>query len=346
LEILPQDIAVLNRYFSIKTLFDLKLDCHEDARQLLQASLTDPAIRHALWSLRALREDLETSGDNPESLAHQTKSYHYGLHQYGAALGDLASNISSPSPSGLKSALLCCQIFIGIEELQKNYAAMVQHIVRGLKIMHEYRARPSLVATNEFVPAHEWQLPFVDVFIIKLFLAPCKSADAPATAESSGKRLSALSMSLHPQPVASRDLRTIAPDMWSELTRIASWTLDFLSKVSQADSVEVALRLLRDKKALLDSLESWLIGLELVQTKIGPHGPEPVSVSFWRLFHLILKIVLLGALESSPDLVSQARTESDQLQNVANTVSDRLRTYRTCRGTVSGQMEPLPTTVR
>jgi hypothetical protein len=337
IRITPQDIDLLNRYFSTKTLFDVKLDCDEEARQVLQASLTDPPIRHAVSSLRALRDHLERSGDGPASIAQQTPSYHYGLQQYSMALGGLASNLSSPGSNELKSALLCCQIFISIEQVQKNYAAMAQHIIRGLRIMHEYRARPDFVAANKLVPAHHDQLPFLDVFIIKLFAAPCKFADPPATADVSGTTSSVCLIS--PQPVESRDLRTIAPDMRTELTRIAVSTLEFLGKVSQVESVEIALRLLSEKAALLNSLESWLIDLELVQTEIGSPGPEPLSVSFLRFFHLILRIVLLGALDSSPDVCAELRTENDRLQGVANNIGERVRAYRTCSGTSSGRGE-------
>ena len=336
IEITPQDIELLNRYFSTKTLFDVKLGCDEEARQILQASLTDPPIQDALVSLRALREDLETSGDGPASVAQQTSSYHYGLQKYSMALGGLASNLSSPSSSGLKSALLCCQIFISIEQVRKNYAAMAQHIIRGLRIMHEYRARPYLIAANKLMPAHHDQLPFLDVFIIKLFAAPCKFADSPATAEAMGTTMSVCLIPPHQQIVESRNLRMIAPDMRTELTRIAVSTLEFLGKVSQVDSVGLALRLLSEKAALLDSLDSWLTDLGVVQAGVGSPGPEPISVSFLRLFHLILKIVLLGALDST-NLHAELQTENDRLQCVANDVSERVRTYVTCSGTGSGR---------
>jgi hypothetical protein len=339
IEIAPRDIDLLNRYFSSKTIFDVKLGCDEEARQILQASLTDPPIRHAVLSLRALREDLETSGDGPASVAQQTPNYHYGLRQYCMALGGLASNLSSPGSNGLKSALLCCQIFISIEELRKDYAAMAQHIIRGLRIMHEYRARPYFVAANKLVPAHHGQLPFLDVFIIKLFAAPCKFADPPATADVSRTTPSACLNSPHQQPIESHDLRTIAPNMRTELTRIAASTLEFLGKVSQVESVAIALRLLSEKAALLDSLESWLTDLELVQTEIGSPGPEAISVSFLRLFHLILKVVLLGSLDSSPDLYAKLRTERDRLQGIANNVGERVRAYVRCCGTGSGRGE-------
>ncbi|OKL63688.1 hypothetical protein UA08_01030 [Talaromyces atroroseus] len=316
IEVTSRDIDLLSRHFSIKTMFDVNLDCDEEARQVLQASLTDPPIRHALLSLRTLRRDVERLGDG-----QQTSSYHYGLQQYTKALGGLASTLSSPSSNGLKSALLCCQIFISIEQVRKNFAGMAQHIIQGLNIMHEYRARPSFVTPNKLMPGNHDQLPLLDVFIIKMFAAPCKFT-TPPTAVEAPRTLP------HQQPAESHDLRTIAPDMRTELTRISALTLEFLDRVSQIKTEEIALQLLSEKAALLDSLEKWLINLELVQTKTRPSGPEPVSVSFQRLFHLVLKIVLLGALDFSQDVYAELQPENDRLQAIANNVGERVSTYR------------------
>ena len=243
------------------------------------------------------------------------------------ALTGLASNLSSPGSKALKSALLCCQIFISIEQVRGNYAAMAQHIIQGLMILHEYRARPTFVAANKFVLAHHDQLPFLDVFIIKLFAAPCKFVDRPATTSMSGGTLSVCLTSPHQQPAESRQLRTIAPDMRTELTRIATSTLEFLDQVSHVESAGKALRLLSDKESLLDSLESWLIDLETAHAEVRSPRPELLSVSFMRLFHQILKIVLLGALDSSPDLNARLRTENDQLRGVASNVGEGVMAY-------------------
>lgn len=324
---------LLNRYFSTKTLFNVKLDCDEEASQVLQASVTDPLIRHALSALMALRDDLETSGDGPVSVAQQTQAYHFGLQQYSMALKGLVSNLSSLGSKGLKSALLCCQIFISIEQVRKNYDAMAQHIIRGLSIMHEYRARPYFVAATRLAPAHHDRLPLLDVFIIKLFAAPCRFAEPPATAKMGETTSSIFLTSANEQLSRYRDLRTIAPDMATELTRIAASTLTFLGKVSEVELLEIAVRLLSERSALLECLESWRMDLERIQMETET---ESLKVSFLRFFHLILKIVLLGALDSSPDLRAELRTENDRLQTIADNVAERARAYTTWSGTGTG----------
>lgn len=323
----PQDIDLLNRYFSTKTILDINMECHEEASQVLEASLTDPSIQHAVSSLKALRQDLEISGDSSESITRPSPAFSYGLQQYNMALGGLVFNMSSPSSSTLKSAILCCQIFISIEQVQKNYSAMAQHVIRGLRIMHAYGARPCLVNGKHLIPANNGQLPFLDVFIIKLFSAPCKFADPPAEDDAGGKTSSLPLEKSHEESLESRNFRIILPDMRTRLTRIAALTLEFLDKVSHVGSVEAALRLTAEKSALLASLASWLKDLELVQMR-----PEPISVTFLRIFHLILRIVLLGALDRSSNTDTGLQTENDRLQSLANDVGEKVKTYVTCEG--------------
>lgn len=314
------DIDDFTRYFSTKTLLGAKLDCDAEAEQVLQASFTDPHVRNAVLSLLALREDLENSPDGRASVAQKTSNYEYGVRQYCLALAGLASNLSSPGSSEAKSALICCQIFISIEQVRGNYTSLAQHIIRGLGIMHELRARPSLGALNQLLPAHNEQLPLLDVFIIKLFSAPCKFKDPPPAPDANGTT---------PSECPVSGLRTIAPDMRKELIGIAALTLEFLGKVSYVESVDSALRLLSEKAELLNALEAWLADLELVQKKIGSSGPELLSVSFMRLFHVILNIVLLRTLDYSRDNHAELLTEHEQLKDVANTVEEGVKAYRT-----------------
>ncbi|CAH0022533.1 unnamed protein product [Clonostachys rhizophaga] len=322
----PEGINLLCRYFSTKTIFNVPLDCNEEAKQVLQASLTDTPIRHAVMSLKALREELESSGDrNPASVGRRTPSCDYGLQQYSVALAGLASKLSSSSSSELKTALLCCQVFISIEQVRGNFAAMALHIVRGLGIMREFRARPSFTITNELLPAYRSQLPFLDVFIVKLFAAPCKFAEAAEAAD--GKVMVPVGCST----LECRDHRRIAPNMRTKLVHIATSTLDFLAKVSQIESIGAALRLVPEKASLLDSLDSWLRDLELVQ--MNTSDPESISVSFLRFFYSILRIVLLGALESlSPDLYAKLQTENGGLQEVADDITEKVRLYKLTAG--------------
>jgi hypothetical protein len=322
----PEDIDLLNRYFSTKTIFDVELHCDEEARQVLEASLTDPTIRRAISSLKALREDLDASR-NFSSAIQQSSARDYGMQQYCLALQGLVSNLALPgsADSKPKSALLCCQIFISIEQVRGDYASMAQHIIQGLGILHEYHARPSLDATGKVIPAHDAKLPLLDVFIIKLFMTPCKFADAPITV-AVGSSAPACPVSIDQEAGTAESSRRIAPNMRAELEKIAASTLELLKKVSLLRSTPEAQRLVQQKSHLLDSLSSWLARFD--QSLAGSQTPELLSVSFTRLFHQVLKIILLGTLSRTPDLEALLRTERERYSVMASDVGDRAKNYR------------------
>ncbi|KAF5966307.1 transcriptional regulatory protein moc3 [Fusarium bulbicola] len=325
----PLSTNDLNRYFSTKTIFDVELSCSEEAEQVLQASLTDDSIRHALLSLRALRGNLESKkeGDTFETEKQQRLSYNYGLQQYSKALtslaSSLASNLAYPSPDSLKSALLCCQVLISVEQVRGNFSAMGLHIIRGLNILHEYRARPYLT-TDGLIPARHSGLPSLDVFIIKLFAAPCKFTEKQPPEPSS----------IMTPPVETNG-RKLAPTMRAELTKVATIAISLIEKVTRTQSLEQAQPLLSERRDLLDGLDSWLDALGTLQKETRPGETESISDTFLRILYLILKIILLGTLESSSDLDAKLSEESKQLQGLANLVNERLKDYDIRRGIYS-----------
>ncbi|KAL9570147.1 hypothetical protein ACKAV7_005655 [Fusarium commune] len=321
----PLSTGDLNRYFSTKTIFDVELSCNEEAEEVLRASLTNDSIRHALLSLRALRGNLESKstsdGGGSESHEQQRLSYNFGLQQYSKALTSLASNLAYPSPDSLKSALLCCQVLISVEQVRGNFAAMGLHIIRGLNILREYRARPYLTA-NGLMPARHSGLPSLDIFIIKLFAAPCKFTEQQPSESSS----------IMTPPVETRSDRKLAPNMRAELTKVATSTIALLERFKKIQSEEQAHRLLSERRDLLCGLDSWLGALETLQKETQPGEPESISDNFLRILYLILKIILLGTLETSQDLDVKLREESKQLQGLANIVNERLKDYDMRRG--------------
>jgi hypothetical protein len=58
-----------------------------------------------------------------------------------------------------------------------------------------------------------------------------------------------------------------------------------------------------------------------------------------RVFHLVLKIVLLGALDSSRNLTAQLQTENDRLQHMADNLGEQIKDHRAWGGVRSGLKE-------
>ncbi|KAI1063053.1 hypothetical protein LB507_005598 [Fusarium sp. FIESC RH6] len=309
----PLDAISLNRYFSTKTIFNVNFCCTEEAEQVLFASRTDPSIRHALLCLRSLREDLET-GDNTE------QNYNYGLEQYSKALSGLASNLSSPSPETLRSALLCCQVLISVEQVRGNFSAMGMHIVRGLDIMREHRARPYLVQ-DSLMPAKHDDLPPLDIFIIKMFAAPCKFTEQP-TAEAT---------IMTPPADISAD-RKIVPNMRTGIRKTAESVIGFLLDLSLVTSIYEAGELLDERKGLLDSVGEWYSEFEAAQ---AVDEPRSVNDCFLTLLYHILRVVLLGSLDDGGRL----EAENENIQALTNEINDRLKDYDMRKGIEIGRNE-------
>ncbi|KAH7309869.1 hypothetical protein B0I35DRAFT_398048 [Stachybotrys elegans] len=285
---------LLSRCFSTKSMLGVDLGCDEEANQILNFCTADSSIQYAVTSLISLRENAEVSGVVSMSNAKPDLGQEYGLSQYCMAMQGLASNLSSPSPKALRSALLCCQVFISIEQVRGNYAAMAQHFILGLGIMRQYRSRPSLDANHAVIRAYPDPLPLIDVFVIKLFAAPCKFVEPRAQA---GKGQAATTTRISDR---GRDNCPLAPDMRAELVRIAVSTLQLLNNISRVELATDAIQLLDVKASLLSRLESWLTDLNMLYRDINT---EPITISVTRFFHGLLKLVLLGALSAptAPD---------------------------------------------
>ena len=306
----------------------VEMDCNQEVKQVLRASLTDPSIRHAVLSLKTLRSDLEALSNGSSFVVPQDPSYAIGTQQYGMALKGLVSNLSSSGTKGIRSALFCCQIFISIEQVRANYSAMAKHIIAGLKIMQEHRIR-RFVSESEPGSTKDDQLPSLDVFVIKLFAAPCKFEEPTAKGQEGEITISTCPITADRQPIEPRDFYSLRTETRAELTKIAALTLEFLSGISKVETARNIALLLSKKTNLLDSLKSWHVGLEIAQKKSPSPGFEPITFSFMRMFHSILKIVLLGALDSSTNLYVKLQMESDRLQSIANLIGERVKSFRT-----------------
>lgn len=323
-----QDIYALNRCFSVKTVFDIELACDMEAKQVLEAGLTDLSIQHAVSALRALRHDFERSIKSEMGASQPSLSYNRGLIHYCAALKAVTASQSTASIQGLRSTLLCCQVFICIEQVQQNYATMAQHVTQGLNIMHQFRARPCVDDNSNFMLAHDAPLPLLDVFLIKMFSAPCKFADASVGRPADGDATPSCPILAEENMDGRSSHRTIAPDMRAGLTKIAASILEFLKNVSQATTKSKAIKLLSEKDSLQRSLDSWAQDLSgIYPTSMTPET-ELISISFMRLFHQTLQIVVLGALETSSDLSSRLKIEGDNLQSIASKLGGRLEAFR------------------
>lgn len=330
----PQDVEFLNRCFSIKTLLGVRLDCDEEAKRLLKSSLVSEPVRHAIETLRVLRGNLDSTTDGRTAMDRHSPGYDYGLQQYNMAIRGLGRLMGGSGPGGPTSALLCCQVFMSIDQVLGNYDTMFQHFTQGLGIMRECRARSMVIDGNRIIPASYPRLPLLDVFVIKLYTAPCKFAEpVPEVVAVDDQEPSYLSKDqryFDERHVLPR----IAPDHRKNLLKIAASTLEFLSRASSFESMQAVAALRREKNALLDSLDSWLLDLQAIHP--GVSRPGAISILFLRLFHQILRLVVLGSIDYLSRTNARLAEETGKLQHIVKIIKHSVQDYRmpdrrTCR---------------
>lgn len=205
---------------------------------------------------------------------------------------------------------------------------MAQHVVQALRIMREYRARPCLGSGNTLIPAYPRRLPLVDVFIIKLFAAPCKFTDPTANCKTREPMQSVVSTRPLSDLETSAEVRTIAPATRTELVKIAMSILRVLDSTSQLISTDCALGLISERLSLLEALESWHTYLAQDRVSTGMSGSDTICISFLRFFHQTLKLVVLGTLSSGSEMEIKLRAESDRLLDVARAVEEQVKDYQ------------------
>ncbi|KAH7014607.1 uncharacterized protein B0I36DRAFT_355797 [Microdochium trichocladiopsis] len=316
----------LSRCFSTKTVHNVDLGCEAQATAILGACRADRALQHAVLSLRVLHDQYER-GYNRGLSVQQYHDDKLGIEHYSLALRGLASRLSlKSSTDSVASALLCCQLFISIEQARQDYRAMVLHMLRGLAIMHEHAARPSLMDEKHLRPAARPPLPMLDLFLIKLFSAPCKFAEKASPAASPISEASSCTGSSVAGPAINRGPRHISPDTRGELVRLAAQVAQLLQQVSLAKSAQAARCLRHAKAELLKSLDLWAPSPTSTPGDYTGH-PEPLTVLFMRLFHALLQVILLPVLELCPhDNVALVAARA-RLEALASIITDQVQDY-------------------
>jgi hypothetical protein len=111
----------------------------------------DKAIKHALVALGAAWQLYKTSPTTKAGLSDRrhpllldtshlqsTESEHlerFIIVQYNKAIASLQENVNFTSPDGIEVTLICCLLFICLENLRFNHKGVVAHLQNGLHII-------------------------------------------------------------------------------------------------------------------------------------------------------------------------------------------------------------------
>jgi len=106
---------------------------------LLQASLTEPAIYHAVLALSCVHKQnltnaIESCG---RSSSVPDENEQFTLRHYVKAIRHLQPHFASNDRPSLRIALITCVVFVGLDFLRGHFRAAQLHLLKGLKIMQD-----------------------------------------------------------------------------------------------------------------------------------------------------------------------------------------------------------------
>jgi hypothetical protein len=265
------------QYFSTRPIHDLR----GEAKEALLASNFDQAVCFAVTSLRHLRQEREGKIFMPHSPL-------YSLEQYIKAIAALATRMADADTGAVKSALLCCELFISIEVVQKNYFSAAQHFLYGLRIMKEYATRPSIDQSGNLSPTKNFDMPQIDVFILKLF--------AP-----------------HPEPLTEDAKRELDLESYSfimlirsaraQLEQVAELIFDLVQRITTLSTSNEGFNLLEEKKWILTLLQDWYADIQMRITGMGTEKQATTSVDACYLFLFYSTLQVSASMLLSPSSV-------------------------------------------
>jgi hypothetical protein len=107
---------------------------------LLQASISEPPILHAMLALSAVHE-VAALGVAPDDVVHDPAKElgQFSLKQYGKALHQLQPQSGPMDQTAIHVAIIACVLFIYIDFLRGHYQAGCTHLHHGLRLLPELK---------------------------------------------------------------------------------------------------------------------------------------------------------------------------------------------------------------
>jgi hypothetical protein len=132
---------------------------------IFQASLSEPAVLHAILALSSLHRK-ESLGGNDRSCGElpPDEQEQFMLQHYSQAISHLSPHFSSRSSFSKQVALITCIIFISLEFLRGRISTAVTHLKEGLRIIEATQFHSDVNQHRAFPPkpVYDW----VDIWIL------------------------------------------------------------------------------------------------------------------------------------------------------------------------------------
>lgn len=308
-----QDIATLAARFTNKPV-PVPHGYEQEARTTLEASQSEPAVRHALASLRSLYRTLEDHGHEFPHGRLAVPTVYHGLQEYHNAIVNLTGKLSVMDRRSCEVALVCCRLFISIETMQRDYVSVADHYVRGMRIMHEAATRPYLDARGNVIPTQNSDFPKIDSFVIKLFMSPDRMAPAcTATIRALATRRLTPYQSMRIHRLARSEVR--AARLKARLLLISELCLHHFDNVARLRPGADAAGVVGERGALLAMLD----GVD-IEGRDGERDLGPYHGRFLLLYHCALRIAVTLSLWAPTEDIAELQPVFDRVAEVSRLV--------------------------
>ncbi|MCJ1393620.1 hypothetical protein MMC18_006495 [Xylographa bjoerkii] len=152
------------RLCSLPSLWSAPAMDWEWSRMILQASIAERSLRHAVLAFASLHEKFFKAGP----LVQIVEPDGFVLQNYNRAIGELSTNLKAPDQS-TNLTLMVCLMFIGNELLQGNNSSAFVHLDCGLKIIRSKTTRekprfPGVITIEQiFLRLHTHAVSFLEI---------------------------------------------------------------------------------------------------------------------------------------------------------------------------------------
>lgn len=303
-----EDIAALALRFTNKP---VPSGYEQEARATLEASKSEPAVRHALASLRSLYTTLAEHGHEFPHGRLAVPTVYHGLQEYHTAIVNLTDKLSVMDRRSCEVALVCCRLFISIETMQRDYVSVAGHYVKGMRIMHEAATRPYLDARGNVIPTQNGDFPKIDNFMIKIFMSPDRRSPACTSAIRS---LPSTPLTQKQRMRIARLARTEvrASRLKAHLLLISELALQHFENVSHLRPGSDATKVVAERRVLLGMLDDVHIEGRDGEGDLGPyHG------RFHLLYHCALRIAVTLSLWAPNEDIGELQPVFDRVAEVS-----------------------------
>ena len=113
---------------------------------LFQASLSEPAVLHAVLTLSSVhkRNTTDDEGEIAEDKIPDEQE-RFMLQHYVKAIGHLQPHLVATDRASVRVALIACVVFVGLELLRGHFQTALEHLQNGLKVLTEMqKAQPGV----------------------------------------------------------------------------------------------------------------------------------------------------------------------------------------------------------